>query len=118
MAYFPSETKYMTSSAKVIDVGVDFTRYPAGRTMTDGPFCGEAFRDRFLRPQIEKHLPIVVKLDSALAYGSSFLEEAFGGLVRMGFQKDEILKLIQLETTDRMLKNEIESYIKTANATA
>jgi hypothetical protein len=107
----------MTTQAHEVDVGRDFTRFPAGRTLSDGPFCGEAFRDKFLRPWLERDEMVVVKLDSALAYGSSFLEEAFGGLVRAQFSKDKVRGLIKLETEDPLLKEEIEGYIANASAT-
>jgi len=32
----------------IIDIGKDFSRYPAGRYETDGPFNGELFRAKFL----------------------------------------------------------------------
>lgn len=99
---------------RVVDVGKDFTRFPAGRTRTDGPYCGEVFRDEFLRPSLDAGQQIIVKLDGALGYGSSFLEEAFGGLIRLRYPKDRVLSLIKLETTDAMLKQEIEGYISTA----
>lgn len=104
----------MSDAEHVVDVGLDFTRFPAGRTKTDGPFSGEAFRDKFLRPWLDRREPIVVKLDTALGYGSSFLEEAFGGLVRLNYSADEILRLIRLETKDPFLKAEIQGYIESA----
>lgn len=104
----------MISLSNVVDVGTDFTRFPAGRTRDDGPYCGEEFRNKFLVPYIEKHQEVTVKLDSALGYGSSFLEEAFGGLVRQKFDKAEILTLVKLETSDPRLKEEIEGYIRDA----
>ncbi len=105
-----------TTTPHEVDVGKDFTRFPAGRTMTDGPYCGEAFREKCLRPWLDKGQTVIVKLDSALGYGSSFLEEAFGGLVRAKYPKDLVLGLIKLETEDPMLKEEIEGYIKSAAA--
>jgi hypothetical protein len=104
----------MNPAANVVDVGQDFTRFPAGRTYSDGPFCGEAFRDQFLKPALERRQSLTVDLDSALAYGSSFLEEAFGGLIRLGFTKDEVLSMITLKTSDPFLKAEIEGYINSA----
>lgn len=104
----------MTTRANVIDVGADFTRFPAGRTVSDGPFSGQAFRDKHLRPWLDQHVRVVIKLDSALGYGSSFLEEAFGGLMRLNYPKDEVLSLLHLETADPLLKQEIEGYINNA----
>lgn len=104
----------MTPAPQIIDVGKDFTRFPAGRTSSDGPFSGEAFRDKLLRPALDRHAPVIIQLDSALGYGSSFLEEAFGGLVRLGYDKSVLGELLQLETSDPLLREEIEGYIKSA----
>lgn len=105
-----------SNSAHEVDVGRDFTRFPAGRDLKDGPYCGEVFRDKFLRPCLDKRTRVRVKLDSALSYGSSFLEEAFGGLVRLKYPKEMILSLIILETDNPLLKKEIEGYITSATA--
>lgn len=104
----------MNTQTRVVDVGTDFTRFPAGRTLSDGPWCGEAFRTKYLVPGLDKNEHIIVKLDSALGYGSSFLEEAFGGLIRAGYAKDQVLQLVELDTSDETLRAEITGYIKAA----
>ena len=104
----------LNSAIYEVDVGRDFTRFPAGRDLKDGPYCGEVFRDKFLRPSLDKRTRVRVKLDSALSYGSSFLEEAFGGLVRLKYPKELILSLVILETDKPILKQEIEGYINSA----
>ncbi len=106
----------MNVRANVIDVGTDFTRFPAGRTNSDGPYSGEAFRDKHLRPWLDRHERVEIRLDSALGYGSSFLEEAFGGLIRLNYSKEDVLSLLQLDTADPLLKQEIEGYIKNASS--
>jgi hypothetical protein len=57
-----------------------------GRHISDGPFSGEQFRDRFLVPALTRAAKtsdkVVVILDGT-RYLSSFLDEAFGGLVRV-----------------------------------
>ena len=62
--------------------------YPGGRYISDGPFSGEAFRDEILLPALLASIAtgqrLQVVLDGVPGYGSSFLEEAFGGLVRSG----------------------------------
>lgn len=68
--------------AKLIRIAIDFSPVPAGRYVTDGPFSGERFRDDFLWPALQGGAEVTVDLDGAEGYGSSFLEEAFGGLVR------------------------------------
>lgn len=104
----------MNTATKIVDIGKDFTRFPAGRTPSDGPYSGAKFRDVHLRPALDRKEHIVVRLDSALGYGSSFLEEAFGGLVRQGYSKEMLRELIQLDTKDPLLRSEILGYIEQA----
>lgn len=96
-----------------INIGKEFSRHPAGRFPTDGKYNGETFRKKFLMPHLEKDLPIRIYFDDAIDYGSSFLEEAFGGLIRVeGLTKDFILNHIELVTEDTFLKHEIFENIK------
>lgn len=105
----------MSRNAKVIDIAKDFTRYPAGRLKTDGPYSGEAFRQNVLVPALKARTPVIVALDGPLGYGSSFLEEAFGGLVRVeGFTPEQVLTLLEFRSSDSSLKAEITSYINDA----
>ncbi|TPW33867.1 STAS-like domain-containing protein [Oecophyllibacter saccharovorans] len=57
---------------------------PGGRFKRFGPGSGEEFRDDHLLPALKKAGDgrVTVILDSRRGYGSSFLEEAFGGLIR------------------------------------
>ncbi len=101
--------------ARVINVARDFSRYPAGRYVEDGPYSGAAFRDGILIPALKTGELIAVELDGVRGYGSSFLEEAFGGLVRNGFSPDKIRQLITLKSSDQSLVEEIEEYIEHGN---
>lgn len=69
----------------MITIATDFSPVPAGRFVGDGPFSGEAFRETILRARLAAHDVVTVVLDGAAGYPSSFLEEAFGGLVRKGY---------------------------------
>jgi hypothetical protein len=101
---------------KVINVERDFSRYPAGRYVTDGPHSGERFRTEFLVPALaEKTDGVVIELDGARGLGSSFLEESFGGLVRLGYPSQEVLERIELRSEDASLLEEIKSYILEAS---
>jgi hypothetical protein len=95
----------------IIDIGKDFSRYPAGRYETDGPFNGELFRAKFLVPVLNNNKRITIELDGTAGYGSSFLEEAFGGLVRLGYSSRQIKTAITLHSEDPSLLEEIEEYI-------
>lgn len=66
----------------MISIAKDFSPHPAGRYVTDGPFSGERFRDDLLYPALRDNDRVEIDMDGALGYGSSFLEEAFGGLIR------------------------------------
>lgn len=104
----------MSSSEIMIHVASDFSPYPAGRTTGDGPFSGEKFRTSFLVPAIEAKETATLVLDGTRGYGSSFLEEAFGGLVRAGFSKEVIHSHIKLRSKDEALISEINEYIDQA----
>lgn len=64
----------------------DYVKAPGFRLKSDGPNSGEWFRDAVLLPALKKaiadHEKLTVQLDGVAGYGSSFLEEAFGGLIR------------------------------------
>ena len=81
-----------------IAIATDFSPYPAGRFRSDGPFSGEKFREEFLLPALQSSEPVTVTLAGTKGYGSSFLEEAFGGLVRYGyFTSDAILSKLTID---------------------
>jgi hypothetical protein len=67
---------------KTIKIATDFSDTPLGRFPSDGDFSGQRFREEFLRPALAMEDNITVDIDGVEGYGSSFLEEAFGGLVR------------------------------------
>jgi hypothetical protein len=93
---------------------MDFTRYPAGRHRSDGHFSGERFREEFLIPAIEKCDHVLIRLDCTAGFGSSFLEEAFAGLVRAGFDPKILSEKINFESSDSTLIDEIRDYISAA----
>lgn len=102
---------------KVINLERDFSRYPAGRYVGDGPYSGERFRTEFLLPALSQPGDtVVIELDGARGLGSSFLEESFGGLVRLGYAGQEVLDRIELKSEDASLIEEIKTYILEAKA--
>jgi hypothetical protein len=97
-----------------LSVAKDFSRFPAGRYVADGPFPGEVFRDNFLVTALRGG-PVTVQLDGTFGYGSSFLEEALGGLVRKcGFSSEQLHKLLTVQASDESLVIEVWSYIDAA----
>ncbi|MPW31530.1 DUF4325 domain-containing protein [Agarivorans sp. B2Z047] len=83
-------------STKFIKVVTDFHNKPYGRYVTDGPGCdltsGEVFRKKILAPALRQYDEVSVDLTGYNRYGRSFLDEAFGGLIREeGFTKSDLL---------------------------
>lgn len=98
-----------------VNIGKRFSRFPAGRYAKDGPASGEDFREHVLLPLLEEGATeIQIELDDAIGYGSSFLEEAFGGLVRRGRDSEELLKIFRFSSDDLSLVDEIKDYIQQA----
>jgi hypothetical protein len=106
---------------KRINIGKDFSETPLGRYPSDGPFSGERFREEFLRPALTQCPEVTVKIDDAEGYGSSFLDEAFGGLVRKGyFSAVELRAKLKIEcsSSDYLLYRDlIWKYVDEATAT-
>lgn len=102
------------NQVKVINIAKDFSEEPIGRFPTDSDFNGQRFREEFLIPALSKFDKVIIQLDGTEGYGSSFLDEAFGGLVRVNkLSKEEVLNRLELiSIEDESLINEIQEYIK------
>lgn len=99
------------SSTKII-ISKDFSEAPAGRYISDGPFSGENFRDRVLFPALETFDSVEVELDGTLGYGSSFLEEAFGGLIReCGMSLAQIDQKLKIHSSRRLYLTRTKQYM-------
>lgn len=100
-----------------LSVAQQFSKYPAGRYVTDGPWSGEAFREQVLKPALNSGDLVEVNLDGTLGYGSSFLEEAFGGLVRVaGFSLVALNKSLRLVcVSDPSVVDEVWRYVRDAD---
>jgi hypothetical protein len=104
------------SNNKVITIAEDFSRFPGGRFKTDGPFSGEAFRDKILVPAIQESDQVEVNLSGTLGYGSSFLEEAFGGLIREHSLSLEVIQKKLVIKSDKVSEiKTVWQYIKDAD---
>lgn len=96
-----------------IDIAEKFSDSPSGRYIDDGDFCGEIFLKTHLLPNIVKYKKLVLDFSNVLGYGSSFLEEAFGGLVReTGMSKEDFSKKVEIKSAnDPFLLDEINDYV-------
>ena len=103
---------------KIINIAESFTDAPGGRNKTDGKYSGEEFREKFLEPAFDQQNEIItIELDGTFGYPPSFLEEAFGGLVRIKkWTKDEILERLEfISNEDSSLPEKIKNYIRDAD---
>jgi hypothetical protein len=101
---------------KVIRI-TEFSEFPGPRYISLGPYSGEAFRKQVLIPNIQAHAgKLIVDLDGALGYGSSFLDEAFGGLIREGVDSKVVLEICEnlKSQDDPSLKIQITQWVKEA----
>ena len=80
---------------KIIVVVKDFHDAPYGRYRDDAEGCeytsGQTFREDVLAPALRANDHVTVDLTGYNRYGRSFLDEAFGGLIREeGFTSSEL----------------------------
>ena len=72
-----------------LNIGKDFSGDPAGRYRSDGGYNGEMFREDYLRDRItalkDDEILTIILDDNVESYGSSFLTEAFAGMVKYGY---------------------------------
>jgi STAS-like domain of unknown function (DUF4325) len=87
-------------TSKCISLARDFTRDPGPRRSNQGPFSGEAFRKVLLRALKEADY-VTVDLDGTNGIGSSFIDEAFGGLIsREGIPVSEVRRRVTVKSLD------------------
>ena len=94
-----------TPQHKIIDLKKDFSEDPYGRYPEDGEFNGQRFREEYLLPALQANAHVTVELSNVLC-GSSFLEEAFGGLIRYGHYPKKYLD------EHLAIKHELPSYVE------
>jgi hypothetical protein len=107
-----------------VSIAIDFSRTPGARFPEEGEFSGKEFREEILLPKLKEAIKtkdkLEVNLDGTAGMGTSFLEEAFGGLIREDKVKyDDIMNIIVFKSDDDPeYKDEILSYMQEANKNA
>lgn len=100
---------------KVINIAREFSEVPVGRFYSDGPDSGERFRDELLEPALRENDRVRIELDGTDGYGSSFLEEAFGGIVRkLKLSEADARRRLEFHGSDASFIMEINDYIRDA----
>lgn len=96
-----------------INVAKDFSKNPSGRYIKDGKTSGEVFLKNLLLPAVKTHDLVEINFDGVRGYGSSFLEEAFGGFIReTKMNLIDFFKKVKIITQDPLLEQEIKSYLE------
>lgn len=86
---------------------------PGPRYKRLGTASGEEFREWLIR-ELKHDNNLTVNLDGTVGYGSSFLEESFGGLIREGVSDDVVRNIILISEEEPDLIEEIKEYIEDA----
>jgi len=101
-----------------IKISESFSETLGGRYRTDGPFSGEEFREGILYPafqSLKEGKKLLIDFDGTYGYPTSFLEEAFGGLVRIIGSSIEVLDKLEFKSDEEpSLIKEVIGYIKNA----
>ena len=85
-----------------------FTRDPGPRQKIRGPGSGEEFRQEWVVPALARAERIAIDLNDTSGYGSSFIDEVFGGLIRKRIlTPSEVRRRITVISSD-------QSYIREA----
>jgi hypothetical protein len=72
----------VTTKVKRINFANDFTDTPGGRLKIHGPFSGEEFREDHLKKALAEYDEVILDLNGAFGFPASFIDEAFGILVK------------------------------------
>jgi len=98
----------------------DFSITPGSRYKDEGAraHSGQEFRENFLEDKfieaIDKKVKLIVDLDGTIGFGTSFLEEVFGGLARK-FGKKEVKETLDfISNEEPYLIKDIKEYIEHA----
>lgn len=110
----------MIEMEKILIYVKNFSKVPGSREMDEGKKAnsGEQFRKEYLEPAFKQALDqdghVVVNLDGTLGYGTSWLEEVFGGLTRI-YGRDEVMaRLTIISDEEPYLIDDINDYIADA----
>lgn len=103
-----------------LSVAREFSRTPGPRYPQEGNFSGALFRRKILLVRIKAAISeseaLLVDLDGTAGYGTSFLEEAFGGLIREdGLSAEAVGDVLRIKSDEEpYLIDDIRSYIAEA----
>lgn len=101
----------------LFSIARDFSPNPGPRFARQGAHSGEALRKHLLRLLDKSSDTVIIDLDGTRGIGSSFLDEAFGGLIRTERKsKADLLKRFKFQS--RVDPSYVETIIDSLNRAA
>ena len=107
---------------KIIMIKDIFSQTPGPRHIEEGDFSGQEFRKSILLPAIRNAInmneQLSVNLDGTAGYGTSFLEESFGGLIRVDhLSYEDITNSLRIISSEEpYLIDDINNYLLEAKS--
>jgi hypothetical protein len=104
-----------------LKIARDYSPNPGPRYIKEGENSGELFRQTKLLPAFKQAVSdnkkLIVDLDGTAGYGTSFLEESFGGLIREeNISYETIVRTLEIiSDEEEFLKDDINHYLKDAH---
>jgi hypothetical protein len=105
----------------VFKIAKEFSTTPGPRYIKEGKWSGEQLRtEKFFSLfdyAIKNNQKVIVDLDGTVGYGTSFLEEIFGGLIReQHLDYEALLSHLEIVSTEEpYLEDDIYQYLKDAH---
>lgn len=110
----------MKAANKEFKIATEFSTTPGPRFSDEGEFSGEKLRVDHLFPialdALSSGERILIDLDGTHGYLTSFLEEAFGGLIRVNDMKvNDLERIFEFKSLEEpYLVEDIREYLKEA----
>lgn len=102
-------------------IAQNYTLTPGPRYRDEGQNSGEDFRKKVLTGLVKKAIQtgekLIIDLDGTEGYGPSFLEESFGGLIRVeGIDYSALMKVLEIKSDEepKYKKRILEQYLPDA----
>lgn len=100
-----------------LSIKQDFSETPGPRYIFEGEYSGELFLKTVLLSRVNEAIKtknkLLIDLDGTAGYGTSFLEESFGGLIRLHkVNLNNFKKFIELKSDEETyLITDIKEYM-------
>jgi len=99
-------------------IAAEYSKTPGPRTRAEGKYSAEEFLDVLLLQRFDEAVQsgkvLCVNLDGGYGYGTSFLEEAFGGLARKRGIQAVLDSIDFVSNEEPYLRDDVFSYIREA----